>query len=227
MVQTATKWTFLTPDKDLFAIWCTDRSTFSATILGSPTSTQLTYQAPQQEGCLSDGSYYGTNFGRMLLYNVTKGTSRKILFCDASANIIHTESSTDDWGDGDSIRIKDPTINSATFFALDISDAVPIDTIGVMIHVEGWECCEHSALVEFHPISSYSVSKKQTFQVREANNQHFFSTIISCTNQKIGMSWYSVSDFEVTLKIIAYMTEVQIPIPVTSRLVSPKGIRIP
>lgn len=224
MTTTATKWHWIAPSLNMLFAVTDDTSTFEALINGNPTTTTVPYDTDFHELGLPVEDYTDESFGRMLLNNVTRGNTRKIEYCDPDTNIIYTEASTDNWVNNDIIKLMDPTINSVGFLAVDISEEIPADATGIYYVLSINDPNLMTAYI--HPISAYADSKATAILQQVATREMIFGGIVQCTNQKIGIKWIAGAGAEMQMRIKAYTTEVDVIPPTTSRVVSPKGVRI-
>jgi len=108
---------------------------FTGTVKSGITSTSVPYTPISGEGSLI-GIYSGPDYwGRIMLYNSTRGSYRKIVSVDTTNDIITTEASTDNWTNGDSITTQSQTNTTAGFIDLDLSANVPATTFAIWLSV--------------------------------------------------------------------------------------------
>jgi len=100
-------------------------SPFSALINGTPNGTSVVYDGETNEASVA-GLYSGAGYwGRIMLYNSTRSTYRKIVSVNITTNTITTESSTDTWANNDAITTQSQTNAEAGFIDVDLSAIIP------------------------------------------------------------------------------------------------------
>lgn len=147
-------------------------SPFDGLINGGPTATSVVYDGETNEtmfNSLASGAGY---WGRIILHNTTRGTSRKIVSVNVGTNTITTESSVDSWADNDVITVQSQTNAQAGFFDIDLSAEIPTTTDGifmfaVMDDTEGNQ--DNNRYAMFHPYETYEVGKRQWINANLAN----------------------------------------------------------
>lgn len=209
MPETATKWHFEYLSLPAFYIVAAGASSFSALINGAPTPTQVPYDASVNELGLPEEDILIDCFGYMILNNITRSNTRKIDYCDHAANIIHTYPSADDWADNDVIKLQDPTINTPGYFAIDLSAEIPSNAVAIYFVVS---LVDSNRLMQstVHPISSYNeLTKAIVFCLQVADREVHYHGLVRCINQKIGLMFGLVTECEIFIKILGYLTEVE------------------
>lgn len=227
MIQTATKWHFVTNEKLVFGGYMTASSTFRCKINGQPTNTTLEYDGEVSEDCLKD-VYYADNFGKILLWNTNKGTYRLIAGIDTALNIITTDISTDNWENDDDIRIQNPTIDCSGIFTCDLSAVIPSEATALFLYVmikDGTSIANNR--LHFHPLEAFVGNKEQKFYPQIVGIPSSFTTIVPCIGQQIGILYANCVDTEIEIRLFGYTEEINVASPTSSRLLSPKGLRIP
>jgi hypothetical protein len=108
---------------------------FTALINGTPTTTSVVYDTDVNEdmfkGLLAPSG--ADRWGRIMLYNSTRGTYRKIVSVNLTTNTITTEASTDTWADNDSLTTASQVCTgSSGFFDVDLSAKVGTKIVAVL-----------------------------------------------------------------------------------------------
>ena len=147
-------------------------SPFDGLINGGPTATSVVYDGETNETMFTGLASGATRWGRIVLHNTTRGTSRKIVSVNLGTNTIATESSVDSWADNDVITCQSQTNAQAGFFDIDISSEIPATTDGIFLFVvlddtEGNQ--DDNRYVMFHPYETYDDGKRQWINGNLAN----------------------------------------------------------
>lgn len=139
-----------------------------ATGSGGLTTTNVPYKNDVRENSLPEMPTY-PQFGRVILYNITRGNSRRITGVNLATNVITTESSTDNWANNDVITIGSRTCTYllgqtySRYFDVDISAEVPASAFAVLLEVFNVEMSGVGAHLQncfgCHPFEAFADSK--------------------------------------------------------------------
>jgi hypothetical protein len=173
----------------------TANSPFTAKINGTPTSTSVVYDTDTSEGSLEGISTGSSYWGRIILYNTTRGNSRKIVSVNTATNTITTELSSDNWADNDDITTHSPTVQN-DFFDVDLSaqissDVKAIDIFGFLADTSG--NYSSSRIVRYHPYTTYDDGKRCYIPCRLGNDANTLYFIMPVYSQKVSMNYVSIT----------------------------------
>jgi len=182
-------------------------SPFSAKINGNPTATSVVYDGDSNEG-MFDGLYSGADYwGRIILHNITRGNSRKIVDVDVATKTITTESSTDDWADNDDITVQSQTNTYSGFFDVDVSDQVPATTEAIYLFVasdDQSDTYSNQRAVYFHPYETYDAGKRQWVSPKSPLQSDTVLLLIKIIDQKFtAMFWSGCTDVSLVTAVKA------------------------
>lgn len=139
-------------------------SPFTAKINGNPTSTSVPYDTDTNDLSLSGLSSGATYWGRIMLYNSTRETYRKIVAAYTSANEIITEDTSDAWADNDDITTQSQVNTTAGYFDVDLSAEIPAAAKFLGLFVLYQELAgaadDASRTLLYHPYETYNVGKR-------------------------------------------------------------------
>lgn len=157
-------------------------------------ATHVPYDNDTNEGLFHtfypyDGS---TVWGQLILHNLTRGNTRKIVSVDRTNNVITTSSSTDDWADNDSIDCESQTVDGSAiglhFIDLLLSDNVgtTVDAI-IMFYAFRNNVAAASAFnaLYFHPYETYDTAKRQFAVCTLASENSTGILIVPVISQRI------------------------------------------
>jgi hypothetical protein len=166
-------------------------SPFTAKINGTPTTTSVVYDGDTGEGSL-EGIYAGSGYwGRVVLYNTTRGNSRKIVSVNTATNTITTEASTDNWADNDDITTHSPTVQN-DFFDVDLSAQISSDVRAIAIFgyfADTSGTAYAGKVLRFHPYATYDDGKRTYIPCRLASDANTLYFILPVYSQKISMNY--------------------------------------
>lgn len=157
---------------------------FDAKINGNPTATSVVYDGDTNEALIVPN---GTLDGRLMLYNSTRGTYRKITTVNVSTNTITTESSADAWADNDDITANSQTnagVSSILFMDLDISAVVPANAVAVYLLV-GIYANAGDCAMRFHPWEAFATGKAMQIRTQAATVVNYTPLWVPVISQKI------------------------------------------
>jgi len=177
----------------------TDTTCFAGKINGAPTATTVVYNNDTKEGSLV-GIQSGSNYwGRIMLWNSTRSTYRKIVTVNTDTNTITTESSNDSWASGDNITTDSPVCSYSTtpYFELDLSASVPSTAKAVMLSVQLNAGSYTGAWVGIHPFTAYDGGKMMVVASLLAGESTTIPFLMPVYSQKICMTF--VGTFIVSL----------------------------
>lgn len=153
----------------LFSVTSHDNTAFTATISGTPSTTSVVYTpvgGNENNLVPTSGS---SNWGKMRIWNTTRGTYRLIDNTDTATNTITTIASTDAWANGDSLTIESQTTLSGVtskFVEIDLTQATALSIIPATARSLRFEqnAQDTTAAVNkydsVHPFSTYASSKQ-------------------------------------------------------------------
>jgi len=107
---------------------------FTALINGAPTATSVVYDGEANESFFNGLQAGAGYWGRIVLRNTTRGNSRKVVSVNLDTNTITTESSTDDWADGDNLTTQSQINAFVGMFDVDLSASVPATWAAILIN---------------------------------------------------------------------------------------------
>ena len=173
-------------------------SSFQAQIDGTPTATSVVYKNDVRENSLPDITGY-PQWGKTILHNITRGNSRKITGVNTSTNTITTESSSDDWADGDIITTGSQACvytgghTYSRFFDIDISAEVPSTATTMLIYFStrnysGTGSAAQDQLVS-HPFESFAAAKASGQMCTAAYQSEVVYAVLPIVNQKICLAF--------------------------------------
>ena len=174
-------------------------SSFEALINGTPTATSVVYDNDVRENSLPDTINY-PQWGKVILHNITRGNSRKITGVNTSTNTITTESSSDDWADGDIITTGSQTCvytgggrTYSWFFDIDISAEVPSTATTMIIYFStrnysGTGSAAQDQLIS-HPFESFAAAKASGQMCTAAYQSEVVYAVLPIVNQKICLAF--------------------------------------
>jgi len=169
--------------------------------VGGLTATNVPYDTDVNEGTIVP--FAETLDGKIVLHNLTRGTSRKIAAVDTMNNNITTVASADAWADNDDITAESQTVTAGTirFMDLDISAYVPVNTTGVYV---GWQMVDSgaAALAYLHSYSAYAASKVFNWPSHVAAVWNYGSYLIPCWSQTICIAWNASGAGTLSLAVV-------------------------
>jgi len=120
-------------------------SSFEGEISGTPTATSVVYKSSplKREYSLPQTTY--SQFGKVILHNITRGNSRKITGVNFATKTITTVSSADNWANGDTITTGSQTcvygiggdFSYSKIIDVDISAEVPATAKALLVELFG------------------------------------------------------------------------------------------
>jgi len=133
----------------------------SGYIAGTPTTTSVTLDdgsggVPTNDHSLLYGDVNDKAY--MMLYNTTKGNSRKLISYDRSTHIATTVSSSDDWADNDEITTLSDTGWGVAIDLTGMSD-IPAGATGIVLMVK-FKDSDASKSMNLHPYTTYNAGKR-------------------------------------------------------------------
>lgn len=158
------------------------------------TTTSVVYDGDTGEGSL-EGIYTGSGYwGRVVLYNTSKGNSRKIVSVNTATNTITTESSTDNWADNDDITTRSQTVTSAEddYFDVDLSAQISSDVRAIAIFgyfADASGTAYAGKVLRFHPYTTYDDGKRSYISCALASERSTLYFILPVYSQKISMNY--------------------------------------
>lgn len=169
----------------------TANSPFSAGITGTPTPTTVVYTTPTNEGSL-EGIYTGSGYwGRIILYNPFRGTTRKIISVNTTTHTITTEASSDEWNNLDGITTHSPTVEN-DFFDVDLSAQISSDVRAIAVFgyfADTSGTAYGSKVLRFHPYTTYDDGKRCYIPCRLASDSNTLYFVMATYSQKISMNY--------------------------------------
>lgn len=177
-------------------------SSFSAAINGAPTSTLLTYKNPTNELSIKDISSGADYWGRIILHNLTRGNSRKIVTADIDTDHITTEESDDNWADNDEITTQSQTNQQSGYFDLDLSANIGPNVIAALLFINLTSYDNNfqaNRTIIIHPYETYNAGKRAYLHVYLAMECSSGMFPIPIIDQKITLRY---RDFTDTVPII-------------------------
>lgn len=169
-------------------------SSFEALINGTPTATSVVYDTDTRELSLPDPTS-NPQWGKVILYNITRGNSRKITNVNTSTNTITTQSSVDNWANNDIITIGSQTCTYlgdytySRFFDIDVSANVPATVTSVLLEIFNRELKGTSTGAQdsfgCHPFETYIAPKTITQYASAAYQDCLTFIVLAVNSQKI------------------------------------------
>jgi len=161
-------------------------SAFVAKINGNPTATSVVYDTETNEQSIAFLSY-SAKIGKLVLHNLTRGNSRLCTNVVIATNTITTESSSDDWADGDDITAESQTAVWATknLYDLDLSDYLPENATGIIMDVGFRDSADAEGTACFHPYETYANQKILSIRNVVANILASKTIILPIVEQKM------------------------------------------
>lgn len=147
-----TKVTFEGGSDDIFSETLMGDTPFTAKINGSPSATSVVYDTDSGENSLTTG----TDIGKMVLHNTTRGNNRLIESVDRATNTITTQSSSDDWADNDDITTQSQVNTQSGYVDLDLSGFVATTVTGIFVLVFMKDTAATGEVLRLHPYQSYA-----------------------------------------------------------------------
>jgi len=181
----------------------TSPSIFLAVINGNPTATSVVYWFDSNEGSIGGIVAGASRWGRVVLHNITRGNSRKIVSVNTGTSTITTESSTDDWADTDSITCQSQTNTQGGYFDLDLSAEVAATTTTCAFFVtvgDGENNYDASRYFIMHPYEAYDAGKRQYLHCAVAQEASSLSFLMNINSQKV-TAFLGTGVVDVTLTI--------------------------
>lgn len=144
-----------------------NNSSFKALINGAPSSTSVVYDTHTNELSLPRTDI--SQWGKVILHNITRGNTRKITGVNLATNTIATEASADDWANNDIITTGSQTCvytggdTYSRFFDVDISSEVPSTAKIVIVKLFNTEGSGVGVFLQngfgIHPYEIYTIGK--------------------------------------------------------------------
>ena len=181
----------------------TSATPFSAQITGTPTSTTVVYDGETNENLMDIEAAY---WGRMILYNTTRGNSRKVSSCNLGTNTITTDASVDDWADNDALTTQSPTCQQAGYFEVDLSANIPAGATVVALFAtleDLADAADANRTLFFHPYVSYASGKRLWLTAAIALEKSALYFLFPVYSQKICMMVRATSTANVAIILIA------------------------
>ena len=213
----ATKFTLLSVADYMFRQDAVCDSSFEAQINGNPTPTSVVYDNDLREDSLPSPSF--SQFGKVILHNITRGNSRKITSVNTSTNTITTEESNDDWANDDVITTASQTCvlklghNYSYFFDIDASAAVPATATAALFYflstnLSGTANPNQDHLC-YHPYSPYTAGNVAGQVCSAAYQSEVVWPVLPVVDQKVCLAfgpWRPVtaSGMQVIAKVKGY-----------------------
>lgn len=184
-------------------------SPFSGLINGNPTFTSVVYAGETNEDMLKGLASGANRWGRIILHNTTRSSSRKIVSVNLVTNTITTEFSIDMWANTDVITCQSQTNTTASYFDVDVSGEIPTTTSAIFmftVFADNEGNYDSSRYIMFHPYEAYDAGKRQWIHARQANDSHGATLPIKIVDQKFTMLIGSGSvDVTTVLNVQAYV----------------------
>lgn len=153
----ATKITLGVLDNNLFANNISGDTPFTAKINGNPTATSVPYDTDTGENSIGEADQAG--YGKLVLHNLTRGNSRLIESSNRATNIITTQSSTDNWADGDDITTQSQTNTQAGYVDLDLSGFLAATANAIFLCIFFKDTGAVGEVIRLHPYEAYNIAK--------------------------------------------------------------------
>lgn len=159
-------------------------------------ATHVPYDGDSEEDMFKgmsayDGSAY---WGQIIVHNITRGNSRKIVSVDRTNNVIATTASTDDWADDDVLDTESQTVQSGAahvpFVDVDVSDFVGTGVDAIILFVafrNNVAVASNNNLIQFHPYETYNQGKRQWVYATLANDNGSSLMMVKVVSQKIAL----------------------------------------
>ena len=166
------------------------RAVFTAKINGTPTSTSVVYDNDSQEDMFAGlEAYDGTDYwGQIILHNLTRGNSRKIVSVNRTTNTITTAASSDDWANNDDITVQSQVNTDSGAFDIDLSDKVAATDATIFFYValvDNSGVDNSLRMVLIHPYESYNNAKQMGLLSVLANQGSTIIMPVKVVDQKI------------------------------------------
>ncbi|MHB8086537.1 MAG: hypothetical protein ACYDHZ_12015 [Dehalococcoidia bacterium] len=209
-LQTALNNLFLAPlSGEAFRLqYATADSPFAAKINGAPTGTLLYYNNDTGEGSLAGLQAGADYWGRIMLYNSTRGTYRKIVSVDTANNYIVTENCADAWAGGDNITTQSQVNTAAGFFDVDLSACIPADAVAAALYLYSLDnsaAANPNRALIIHPYCAYDLGKRILNSYNVANQPSNFYCVLPIYSRKITVYLRSVSNALDFISVKGYM----------------------
>jgi len=172
------------------------------TINGAPSATSVTYTATSGEGCLGGISAGADYWGRLILYNLTRGNSRKIVVAYIDTHVITTESSVDNWASGDSITTQSQTNAFAGYEDIDLSAKIPANAFAIIIQAQYNDYSgapDGGRTLMIHPFKAYDAGLRCYINTCVANEVSQSVLPMQVISQKITMFPRNVANGHIIL----------------------------
>jgi len=170
-------------------------SPFTAEIDGSPSNTEVVYDNEENEYSLPDPAGF-PQWGKVILHNITRGSSRRIVGVNLATKTITTETSTDNWNDGDVITIGSQTCvdvlpghDYSRFFDIDLSEEVPATATTALIEL--YNCKAGAAVTSWqnnvilHPYHAHSGANERWTTSFPQDWMGIYTFTVSVVEQRI------------------------------------------
>ena len=171
---------------------------FTALINGAPTATSVIYDGDANESLFNGLASGATVWGRIILHNTTRGNSRKVVSVNLATNTITTESSTDDWADGDNLTTQSQTNAAVGMFDVDISTSVPSTWAAILINGKFLDNSGagggNSRDAWWHPYEAIDYDKLAVVGAYAANSGQVSQFWVPIVSQKICMHFRNSTD---------------------------------
>lgn len=199
-------WNFTPKQGAVFNVGHGATSPFSGKINSNPTSTSVVYDGESNENCLKGVQSGATRWGRFVLHNTTRGTSRLVVSWDVDMNTITTEPSTDDWADDDDITLQSQTCTQAGYMDVDLSDELGTAEIVAYIQFEALDksaAAQSGRRVMVHPFETYDAGKRLMCPAALANEFTVVAGLVPINSQKLCVFFDDFTDAAIQIAVLA------------------------
>jgi len=191
-----TKFTAVSISTELWRRDNAGNSSFEALINGDPTPTSVVYDNDVRETSLPDPTTR-PQWGKVILRNVTRGTTRKITNVNTTTNTITTEASADTWANNDIITLGSstcvytPLYTYSHYFDVDISANVPTTATTVLLELFIIDLSHADPVSNLqncfggHPFTTYAAASATHIFSNAAYGANSSLVILPVTSQKI------------------------------------------
>lgn len=181
---------------------------------GGLTATNVPYDADTNEHLLNI-TPGATSWGRIMLYNSTRQSYRKVSNNDTTNNKITTDagcwdtsgnSIADNWADNDDLTTQSQTNAQAGYFDVDLSANVPTTATAVALFAYasdlGAAAIDTSRRFILHPYTAYSSGTRIQVPAHLLSDTNTLYFLLPCSNAKITMMLQSTT----SATILYYLT---------------------
>jgi hypothetical protein len=173
-------------------------------INGNPTATSVVYDTEANEM-----DWTAARLGLLVVYNITRGTSRLVSAINKTTNTMTTVSTTDAWANNDSLTLLSQTVGN-TYIDVDMitnsNPAIPVTATGLKLEILLMEQTRLGANEDMivHPTSTWAVGSEQYLKALVLSRFSCLTVDVPLVNNKISFKVRAGTNVYVVIQVVGY-----------------------